>query len=1611
MDEYELDELGNPILDELGNPKLKKTGAPTASDTDELGNPTFQNHPTIIRDPREVVARQLYQGFGDQIPKSFALASESLATGVEGGSNIKDLVKQRGASDFQKYVRGGWDSPYEFEGAPEYSGFKGYFLTPFDFEDAWAKYGDQYVKDAGLAPVAQAAEQRFQQEQLPRRLAVNKYAERQDAEAAETMGDIPQSYKDVKDFTGGVNYATNLASQQLWQIPLTVATRGLSGTIMESAEVYDQQLELLAQKNGISREEVIRRGLDAPHVGQLYAIAAGQLDRLSAGQLVNTVRKGGFKAAQAALNIASETATEPTQGILEEAGAASGAGEEFDFMKSLTSPKRIDEALGGLLGSSASTVAGAANTSINREDSGSPEVNDVIDADTNEAITNIVNAASESAVNNEAITAEEAENVQTNTTESEKVANVSEQSTLGEQLVGKEEVVESEPAIEPVPTADLVKQFNEEGALLGATEESKKETKAVAVEQIADFLRGKVSSRGQVIDFVEQWNQLHPERPLTDADGNRAWNLIKPVKPQPSNETVTQTTAEALKNQIKTFYRGIDKGVRKGQKLVNENLIPKVQEALKTANLTARQASAILTKLKRTNLFTPGSFNKLNTYIDKVVADANYADKEQQAYELRSKIKAKAKTLPPNLKTVVKDFSSLDPEYFGSLDEYLAVANEINNGLLSPKEEGYKPINEFKTLDKINKARNEQEKAKSLELISQGLKDFEEFDVDNIDLEDTSIEEALAEKQEKRDQVFNELNAKAKFAKIGLEDYDTESLDESEKATVDELLNAETDSMTIDDLIAFIKVADNILINDNFSGSGKLSTKLQAKRNMEDALKLTEPIKQKGKLGTTSANVFSTGQILDVLFNSQRVAAEIKRLLGIGGILSKGSIRNTIVGNHLKALGDTIKAINKKYKNKPDVRNKEEQWKLNMLGVMARNTDGVSHLPKIKANLQTDINSRKASDPKYAAKLQEYFDEYKDVQSSEEAIERFKKKDPQIHELWSWYQENIFTEDFAKQTKRNTNNLYNQAFIIENNYWPYSIKSVDSSTKSAEDQRATPKLSLKPQQSSNTLAVTRSVPVGFAYNDNAISAAMIAYSKTLYDNIASKDVQLLHEMSKRPEFNKLIGAEGNSNRQKLISALEHSVAEQYGNVERDNDFMKLINDFTAILNDLGRAKALGNLTQIGTQVAPTLTAAAINLGKYFYLVAIPTPNSFVKDVIGKTTLSEAGQRHGGTDIGDTSKTYLSEENDKKIQRVADNLRRAFNDLANWKLSIALTKGDVFARKRSFTAFYVKRLIELGVNPKEINLSTEGEKQTDQKRIKARAYAEHMVSTLQVPTNRAEMGAILRKKGGVETLRHIFLAFSVFPINTKIRLGRAVNKLGTKEGQTEFTAVLAESAMFTAAKIALAATWGAMLKELWRKVFQVEEPEKEDKEEDFWAEAMSSDPEWVDFARKMATGMVNDVSPISIGFGTEGTTHLTNYSAYLLRDMEEYGELSYPEWIQETRGLINAPFESEFSDLGVLGVGLQQMKDMGDATYDAAATKIFDAETINLNTAFGEQEVDTEDVDDLIAANALVEWLSIISPTDFTNAYKTVYREQLKDYTPTKKRERRRRLQK
>ena len=102
-------------------------------------------------------------------------------------------------------------------------------------------------------------------------------------------------YEGIKDFESALDFIYYGIGQGIGQIPLAVATGGLSVIPQEVGSIYVEQVERIAEDNGISVDEVIKRGMDEEVYAFAYGLAASSLEVLGAHGVMSAFGKKAIK--------------------------------------------------------------------------------------------------------------------------------------------------------------------------------------------------------------------------------------------------------------------------------------------------------------------------------------------------------------------------------------------------------------------------------------------------------------------------------------------------------------------------------------------------------------------------------------------------------------------------------------------------------------------------------------------------------------------------------------------------------------------------------------------------------------------------------------------------------------------------------------------------------------------------------------------------------------------------------------------------------------------------------------------------------------------------------------------------------------------------------------------------------------------------------------------------------------------------------------------------------------------------------------------------------------------------------------------------------------------
>lgn len=295
--------------------------------------------------PLKSLWKTVHSGVTDQLPKEYYVQRLRMSKG-----NFGDLFDKR--SNINAFAD---QIPKEIS-RDEYSKWNNSQPTNVrDLSDD--EKARMFITEKLGAAKYQEMVDRFKIENTDQRLGFEKEIQQQNEDAVDKLDGVTQDLREVNSATDFLSFAGNMIGQAVYRMPISIATGTTGSIVAESAAVYDRQLDLIAKDKNISREEVIKQGLDKPAEGQAIATMLGTLDAVSAGTVLGLFKKAVTKeitetaAKKFAKNFIAaavpEAVTEGIQGEGEEFAAAKGAGVDYNFDAWRLATSTIGGALGG----------------------------------------------------------------------------------------------------------------------------------------------------------------------------------------------------------------------------------------------------------------------------------------------------------------------------------------------------------------------------------------------------------------------------------------------------------------------------------------------------------------------------------------------------------------------------------------------------------------------------------------------------------------------------------------------------------------------------------------------------------------------------------------------------------------------------------------------------------------------------------------------------------------------------------------------------------------------------------------------------------------------------------------------------------------------------------------------------------------------------------------------------------------------------------------------------------------------------------------------------------------------------------------------------------------
>jgi ribosomal protein L17 len=1035
-------------------------------------------------------------------------------------------------------------------------------------------------------------------------------------------------------------------------------------------------------------------------------------------------------------------------------------------------------------------------------------------------------------------------------------------------------------------------------------------------KKLSDEQKKEFEDKGILAHFDDLQNKKAAEAVVK----NQTEGKSKPVKTQVRESSGQADTSKKVniseKGMLREKFKNLQRGFKTGAKEVQElkkGFIDQLKEDIKGLGKDMNQGeiNSLLNQVGKINDKNIAEVEAVvNRVIDKIEARQDRKELSSLKNSLKKFGKSKGKAVPRNIRDLAQNATIIDERYLSekSREEYKDVLAEIRDTFRPSRDDNYRMVDYDRAMDKLAKLNEESEAAKVEELVEKmgidvtGLTTKEIKDLwreENADL----YAENLSEKKQKEahDAFINQ----AEYSQIGLEYAETDGMTGKEKAALKVLKEMKFKDLPLETIKQYIKIADNIITNKDFSNAGAIVAKVKADRNVASFINYinSKGIKPKridrdqnadSILGVpvssvinplewvkhgvdymTTLNVFMEG-----VMGGSEAGAKLYNDAGFFDMSNarvRATVRKTNFDNYYNGL------VHKLSKKNPAITEGKEVVKRSIFGTLLQADRESSENMEFykKSYIEKSIKSLEAysSNKQAQAKieiLKETLNQLKDVNTKEELIDYLKTNEPDNFRLLK-----AASDYFLRHSQEFSDNSYfnhGERFdprTADDFYLPLTRQSlVNKSMRTKVDEvKGTVASSFnRPSQAMSGSVFSRerqarlqeSETINFDF-DSMVSNKM---GEQLYDMESAQEILKMKAILTHPEMKKAFGSTIASLTDKALDkiAIDSGVA-----MNSSTNIEKNIIKIERVTRKIASVNALGGVDQYLKQYPSVIIGAGIRLGRDMHLLPkYMFTNKADIELLKMSSIRMRKEADAGTKrVSDDVKfTELSVAERNAVQRVAVDLSKGLGigiDKAREISMLSLRMGDVNAAGTTFLAYYHSFLLKHGVKEADIDMRTEHAKvETDPVRKDALAYAQHMINTTQTSSDLSE-GSKMATSPHVmaKIMSGILIPFSTFSNNAMIRLAKAVGNVSRspKENSKEIAASLTEIVAFQSIKALAIAPAAAIIGSL---IFGGDDEEQENV------------VDWAFQVNKMASGVIGDVNPAPDSFDIDAI----NYMVYL-----------------------------------------------------------------------------------------------------------------------------------
>jgi hypothetical protein len=1119
----------------------------------------------------------------------------------------------------------------------------------------------------------------------------------------------------------------------------------------------------------------------------------------------------------------------------------------------------------------------------------------------------------------------------------------------------EEEVAEEEPTVKPPSAREVTKpeisskrmeslsklsqELNSAVNKAKGLEGKKMAVKAVIRRYSKDLNMG--GTLDKTIQGIEKASNEKVLKQRIDTFKKRARKRAE----KPGND-ITINDAKALKDKLRELNK-VTRMTRLEAKQAKKRIIEAVTKELRArkVKLDGKRARIILNKIKNINLNDPNAIARFEEYIDNVMADIEYDKKLTAANILRRNIKKRSKndTLAGDTKATAKDFGAIVPSMVKNIDEYLANALKVYEGLgrvIKTKKKGVKEpeafnnaeINAYTILEMDKQMQTKINEIKSI-LEAAGV------DTSNMTLSD--MKKAMkVDPDVEIDQAKEYVNMISSLFKSYESAVDREikrrDLTGIQAQLASELVRMDLSLLRNKDMVT---MAYNVL--NNFLENGTTYGMLEI-ISYHDGRAAAIADQKKGVKGR---NIISNKYLEPLRISNRLLGDSVKQLQ----LFFSDAYAGNVAGNKVmttSGVNDFIRGANSALRTVDGYRNdylklrdgnKKLRKYLNsyksyqrrgMLAFASRidseMTEDISFGRRKELILESIERIEKFDSDKGRMQREAYEEIIENAKSIDDIRARMTREEVELVDYW--------VERFSNHTgeiKSVVENYYNQTFSNDRNYFPDTYIILDSAVeqevinrRKKDDEKAASAQFVSDYDSRATIT------------EQAIKPKRLPANRVIdfnFDNVAYRklregliDVRTVAHKSKinayfnSNEFIEMVNGKENADRLRnsVTNYITSKRNEKINPPAVDKEDIKKVGKYLNRLAGLGYFKGLFSISQPFKQYFPAISSTLFQTSSFAFTkdaLAVWDVNSEENKAIDRSGYSIANRGYGSrADYSVDDRVYRELS---PTQNLADTVTEKMAQITEFGLKVSVNFADRLAARQSFIAFYQQRLHNMGLDYRNIDWATHKWNE------EAASYADMQVSINQNASDESMKGRLYTNRNVyVDTLRKIFIPFSSFRQNARVRLYNDIRIVSSQMSTIEdkrisarqISGTLSEQALYTGIQYL---TYKAIVSVAMRLLGFKDEEKCEDKVKFMGSEVCMDTLN--DLAFFNGGRIINDyVNPLP--FMDESAIKLYNTLASLASEDEEQDPLFY-ERKDSTAGTLL----SSFGLFSIVGEGMYE----------------------------------------------------------------------------------------